>query len=557
MKNVLLVALNAHYIHASLPVRSLRAAMRAQQLPCRLLERSINDAAMDILCDIAAEAPDLVGFSCYIWNIALVETLCGMLRAALPDVHILLGGPEVSFDAPDVLARVCAADAVLCGEAEQTLPAYVRAWQAGERRPAIDGLCTRSGYATGVRYALVDDLNALPDVYAQERVSPGQMIYYEGSRGCPFCCGYCLSAGSGVRALPIARVKRELARLDDMGVRQVKLVDRTFNADPARARELFAFLIGRKGQTSFHCEVAGHLLDEQTVALLKTAPRGRIRLEVGVQSTNAGTIAQVARRTDFARLSRAVRALAQAGNVPLHLDLIAGLPGEDMPSFARSFDAVMDLGGDVLQLGFLKLLKGSALRARAGAWRCRYSATAPYEVLATDALTFAQLAHLHDVEDMLERYGNAKRAPRALALLRRACFGGSHFALYSALARYWRGQGYGRAGRGEAFLYEVLARFGGDIAQDKEAFLRALALDDYARNRHGAPPAWCPPARDAAQVLRRVRQAYRQGTVADHFPHLARLPGNALARATGHLAMGDDIYIFDYSGACAVPLHLT
>lgn len=517
MKTVL-VALDSQYIHQNLAIRSLAACCPAEQLPL-LKEYNINQQPFWILKDLLALQPDLIGFSCYIWNIDCVLRLCGDLKKALPSAHILLGGPEVSFTAKQVMEEHPEIDFILCGEGERSLPLLLDALER-EVTPKIPGVVFRQyGKITGDdRYQLIPDLDRLPSPYAKEQnfMEEGKILYYESSRGCPFSCSYCLSGamGGGVRELSLPRVKEELGRFVQHGVPIVKLIDRTFNAHPARAKEIVRFLNELGGPTRFHFEIGADLLDEEFLSLFAASPIGKFQLEAGVQSCNSQTLDSVVRHTRLDRLERNVRALMDCGKVHLHLDLIAGLPYEDRESFAHSFDQVYRMGPHQLQLGFLKLLKGSSL------WKCArdyglvcrdYS---PYEVLSTPWMSACELLRLKEVEEVVERYYNSGRARRTMGYLMNTVFH-SPFSGYQRLADYCSQRGYLNRPMSAANQIAALGEFARGLLTEEQFvyFLTLLKLDYLASGAKGAAPPLFEKIRTNTSIQDLVRRAKQEGLV--------------------------------------------
>lgn len=452
-----LVALNAHYMHTNLALRQLMPTLGA--FDARFYEGHINLVYRKLLSDIALGEPDVIGFSCYIWNIPLVFRLCRALRLVLPGVKLILGGPEVAYRAEDALANHPEIDFVLCGEGESALAPLLEAIRAGACLEAVPGLCYRSGEKI-MRNPTPAPLppERWPDPYADGIAGlERRILYAETSRGCPYNCQYCLSsAEQGVRALPPGEAIRRLTRLAGEGAQLIKLVDRTFNFDPIRAREIWAGLIGHARMTgysgTYHFEIGAHLIDGTALDVLKRAPAGLFQFEVGVQSSDPGVLNRVGRAARFEAVADGTRAVRALGNIHLYVDLIAGMPGDDMHRFARSFDDAWALGAEQLQLGFLKLLHGSGLRRDAAALGIRFEPDAPYEVISTRELGFQQLNHLKDVERALNWYaGGRYRLTLKWLLLRK-----KPFELFSGLADQFRRGGVFDIERGEKARAEAL-----------------------------------------------------------------------------------------------------
>ncbi len=493
---VLLTTLNAKFIHSALALYSLRRRCLAVCPDIAVREYTINNEPLTVLGDIYRARPDVVGLACYIWNIDAILDLAALLKKVLPAATVVLGGPEVSYDPEEVMAANPAVDYVVQGEGEETLAALLAALRDGRPPADIAGLAWRRDgmIFAGVPRA-VGDLAALPFAYDADDMAAlkGRIIYYETSRGCPYSCSYCLSgAAGGVRYLPVERVLAELAFFIAHGVKQVKFVDRTFNACRDHYRPILEYLAAQDTTANFHCEIAADLLDDEVLALLATAPPGRFQFEIGIQSTNRETLAAICRKNDWPRIAAGVNALRAAGKSHLHLDLIVGLPHEDYRRFGQSFDAVYALRPDMLQLGFLKLLKGSAIRRQAGDHGYIFMDRAPYEVLANDYMSYAEVRRLKIFEEMFNQVYNGGRLPATLAWLTAAWEGGA-FAFYEALAAYWEKNDLHLVAHGGKSLARYLADFCREarpaLAGDCRQFLKFDYLD---RERDAGRPEYLP-----------------------------------------------------------------
>ncbi len=457
MKNrikTILVAVNAKYVHTNIAVRYISRYCREKNLDCGFCEFTINEPQNNVLAKLYKMDCNIYGFSCYIWNINYVLKLCRDLKKLKPKSKIILGGPEVSFAADALLNEYDFIDYIICGEGETAF------MQLLSDMP--DGRCAIYGEKS--------DMEELPFPYTdddlKEVVRGEKLVYYETSRGCPFNCAYCLSsADKGTRYLSIDRVKNEIKRFTDNGVMTVKFVDRTFNADKNRARELWEYCLSLEGETCFHFEIGADLLTDELIDLLKAAKPGQFQFEIGVQTTNNQTISEISRIMDIERLSKNVIRLKNETNVMLHLDLIAGLPYEDFESFKGSFNDVYSLSPDVLQLGFLKLLKGTPLRSRASEYGMKFSDSAPYEVFSTACLSFDDVIRLKAVEDVLERYFNSGRFYDTLNEAIKSF--ASPFDFYCELSEYWEKQGLIGQGVKRISLYSHLYEFLKDRVNDE------------------------------------------------------------------------------------------
>ena len=400
----LLVAVNARYSHTNLAVRYLKNALEGAGIPAEFVEYTINQPVGEILADLCRSGARRFLFSCYIWNREYVCRLGEQLRLIDPDYVLLVGGPEVSFDPEEQLTALPWADGILAGEGEVLVPQVL----AAQWRP--QGVFQGTGYV---------DLDTLPFPYEPLDQLPHRVLYYESSRGCPFGCAYCLSSADRVvRTRSLDLVFQDLQRFLDARVMQVKVVDRTFNLDGGRALAIWDYLAAHdNGVTSFQMELGGDLTRPEAVELLRRARPGLFQLEIGVQSTCPAALEAACRSTDLDRLFANVRAVGEGGNVHQHLDLIAGLPGEGFCRFGQSFDQVVALRPQQLQLGFLKLLRGSALYARRERYGLVHSPRPPYEVLRTPWISYGELTRLKAVERATELYYNSGRFTHTLEAL--------------------------------------------------------------------------------------------------------------------------------------------
>ncbi len=443
----LFVAINAKYVHTNIAVRYLTHYCCRAGIDCGFCEFTINEPKDSILEKLYMTDCDVYGFSCYIWNIGRVLEICKNLKQLKPHCKIFLGGPEVSFDAEELLKEYKSIDYIICGEGEIAVAEFLK--NIPDEKCVIYGTQLKSLDDLPFPYSNDD----LKDVVAGEK-----LVYYETSRGCPFNCAYCLSSvDCGVRFLSIDRVKTELKHFVDAGVMTVKFVDRTFNADKSRAIQIWEYILNLPGDTCFHFEIGADLLDDRAIELLKKAPKGKFQFEIGVQSTNPITIKEISRTMNFQRLSQNVTELKENTNVSLHLDLITGLPFEDYNSYKNSFNDVYNLSPDVLQLGFLKLLKGSALRNNADKYGIVFSAFAPYNVFFTNWLNYKEIISLKSVEDVLERYFNSGRFDKTLKVA--VNFFDTPFDFYFKLSEFWNTRGLVGQGVKRITLYQHLYDF--------------------------------------------------------------------------------------------------
>ena len=499
----LLTAINAKFIHSNPAIYSLRACAGEPLQPyVELAEFTINESPESILEGIWRHQPEVIGFSCYIWNWKLIREILTELPKILPDTDIWLGGPEVTYDGPGLLKEFPQVTGIMVGEGEVTfrevLEQYVKETETTvpesgkatveKRFGQIPGLCLASGY-TAPRE--LTDLTTLPFLYEDMKPFTNRIIYYETSRGCPYRCSYCLSSiDKKVRLRDISVVKRELQFFLDQKVKQVKFIDRTFNCDHKHAMEIWQYIYEHdNGVTNFHFEISADILREEEIALLNRFRPGLAQLEIGVQSTNPETIRAIHRVMDVNKLEKIVAAIHRGQNIHQHLDLIAGLPYEDYESFGRSFDRVYAMQPEQLQLGFLKVLKGSDMHEHAQEYGIRYLELPPYEVLYTNWISYGEIRRLKRIEEMVELYYNSGQFTHTLPVLEKAFSG--PFAMYEALADYYQEQGYFTNSPARAYRYRILLEFATRWDPEKEEIYRELlTYDMYLRENLKSRPGF-------------------------------------------------------------------
>lgn len=488
---VLLTAINAKYIHSNLAVYSLKNYVEGFGEKVDIVEYTINQNLDELLADIFIKHPDVLCFSCYLWNISYVKQLIAEVKKILPKVVIWLGGPEVSYSAVNMMQAYPQVDGIICGEGEQTFLEIVEYYR-GKRKSLkdINGIVFRVGKTSENEEQIVEnpprpvmDLSNAPFVYDNVEQFEHKIIYYESSRGCPFSCSYCLSSvDKRLRFRNLELVKEELQKLIDAEVPQVKFVDRTFNCKHEHALEIWKFLSEHdKGKTNFHFEVAADLLNEEELSLIENMRPGLIQLEIGVQSTNPETIKEIHRTMKFDVVKRNVERIHKKGNIHQHLDLIAGLPYEDYESFRKSFNDVYALRPEQLQLGFLKVLKGSYMYENALRYELVYQERPPFEVLSTKWLPYEDIIRLKGVEEMVEVYYNSRQFENTLEELENV-FEDS-FSMFEELSKYYEKQGLFLLNHSRIARYEILLKFVEE--QDKEhieKYRRLLTFDLYLRD---------------------------------------------------------------------------
>lgn len=479
--NIVLAAINAKYIHSNLAVYSLRAYAQQYKDEIQIAEYTINQQIDDILMDLYKKKPDILCFSCYIWNLSYVEELVRELGKIFPSVPIWVGGPEVSYDTKDVLERLPEVTGVIFGEGEKTFLEVVEYYHGKDMQLSeIKGIAYRGeeGEFLQNSWREVMDLSEVPFVYHDMADFKNKIIYYESSRGCPFSCSYCLSSiDKCLRFRKLELVEKELQFFIDEEVPQVKFVDRTFNCNHKHAIAIWKYIKEHdKGITNFHFEVAADLLNEEELKLIESMRPGLIQLEIGVQSTNEQTIREIRRTMRFEEVARIVQRINQGENVHQHLDLIAGLPYEGMESFQKSFDDVYRLHPEQLQLGFLKVLKGSYMESQKERYGLVYKSRPPYEVLYTNWLSYEEMMRLKSVEEMVEVYYNSGQFSYCLRKLEEEY--ASPFVLYQELGRYYENHELHLMSHSRITRYEILLGFVREKHKERERLYRELLTFD-------------------------------------------------------------------------------
>jgi len=540
----LLAAVNAKYIHSNPAIYSLRACAGDEYKSyIDLAEYTINQQAQDILADIYKRKPDAIGFSCYIWNWNMVQELLAELPKILPDMGIWLGGPEVTYDAEQVLQKYPQLSGIMVGEGEMTFREVLERYIETEKKddtsddrngkPSftdIAGLCLSTGY-TAAR--TLTDLSTLPFLYEDLDPFANKIIYYESSRGCPYRCSYCLSSiDKRVRLRDAGIVKKELQFFLDHKVKQVKFVDRTFNCDHRHAMEIWRYIYEHdNGITNFHFEIAADILREEEIELLKKFRPGLAQLEIGVQSTNEETIRAINRRMDVERLEKIVASIREGKNIHQHLDLIAGLPYEDYESFGRSFNRVCAMKPDQLQLGFLKVLKGSEMAEKAEGFGICHGERPPYEVLYTKWLSYGDVLRLKRIEEMVELYYNSNQYTHTLLFLEQAFE--TPFAMFEKMAEYFEEQGYFVNSPARAYRYQVLLTFAQKYdAGNVSVYQELLTYDLYLRENVKSRPDFCTNMTDAS-YKEYIRNFYQEEEKSRRFlPSYGRYDWKQLSKMT-------------------------
>lgn len=489
---ILLMAVNAKYIHSNPALYSLSAyagKMEGRQID--LVEYTINQRREEILSDLYRRSPDMLAISCYIWNWELVCVLLHEMIKIMPETLIWLGGPEVSYNPEQILAQFPMVKGIMTGEGEETFRELA---EGIKDLSQIQGIVYRQNgmVRTGERELL--DLSRIPFPYQDLSMFANKIIYYESSRGCPYRCSYCLSSiDKRVRFRDVEMVKKELQFFLDHRVPQVKFVDRTFNCNHEHAMEIWRYLSEHdNGVTNFHFEIEADILTEEELLLLSRMRPGFMQMEIGVQTTNPESLKEIHRHADIIRLRESVIKIRQAHNIHIHLDLIAGLPFEDYESFVHSFNEVYEMQPQQLQLGFLKVLKGSHMYDMADTYGIQYLSVPPYEVLSTRWLSYEKILLLKDVEEMVEVYYNSGQFGTTMRLLGQLFT--DAFSLYLALAQFNRKKGYLQRAQSRASRYQALLEFMMPLVQkEKERLCKeVLIYDFYLRENVKSRPGFAP-----------------------------------------------------------------
>lgn len=550
---ILLIAINAKYIHSNLAVYCLKACAGELEAQVEIAEYTINHRKEDILADIYRRKPDVAAFSCYIWNREYTVSLIRDFHQIAPEVPLWVGGPEVSYDAREFLEELPQAAGVLAGEGEKSFAALVKAYARGGRAEDIPGLVWRGedGRIHENLPAERIDMDEIPFVYKNMEGFAHRIIYYESSRGCPFSCSYCLSSiDRQVRFRSLDLVLPELQFFLDQKVPQVKFVDRTFNCSHSRAQAIWRYIAEHdNGITNFHFEIGADLLNEEELRLLSSLRPGLVQLEIGVQSVNGTTIREIDRVTDLERLRRTVAAVRAGKNIHQHLDLIAGLPYEDYESFVNSFNAVYAMRPQQLQLGFLKVLKGSKMRAKAAEYEILYRQEPPYEVLSSRWISYGELLRLKGVEEMVEVYYNSSQFAHTLEALE-GMF--PHpYAMFEALAGYYEREGLNGRSHSRLARLEILRAFALERdPEHRELYEELLLLDLYLRENSKGRPAW---AKDLSPYREDFRRFYQREVTS---PGSLKGYEGYDSRQLAHMTHGE-VFFYDVFHTGGTPPYLT
>ncbi|MFT8348935.1 B12-binding domain-containing radical SAM protein [Clostridium saccharoperbutylacetonicum] len=475
---VLLTAVDSKFIHSNLAVRYLKNFTKDLDYEGKIKEFTINDREERILEEIIKEKPDVVAFSTYIWNVELISRVSNLIKRVDSNIEILYGGPEVSFDSRNFLKNNVG-EYVIEGEGEKTYREFILYKLGKFKLEDIRGLHYKIDdmiYSNENRPLMSMDEIVFP--YEEDEDLSNKIVYFEASRGCPFNCRYCLSSTShGVRFLDIDRVLNDLMYFINKKVRLVKFVDRTFNCNSKFAMAIWDFLIKQDTNTQFHFEISADILKPQEIELLSKAPKGRFRFEVGVQTTNDEVLRNINRFVNFSDIKEKVLEIDALRNIDQHLDLIAGLPGEDYESFKKSFNDMYEIRPEEIQLGFLKLLKGSSMREDADKYGMEYSPYPPYEILKTDKLSYEELLKLKKVEEMVDKYYNSLKFKLIIKYFENKF--DEPFDFYYSLGMFFEKQGYFNKNIGNSEYYKVFLDFNENVLEESNEDLKEIIRFNY------------------------------------------------------------------------------
>lgn len=548
---ILLVAVNAKYIHSNLAIYYLKEYAKAYKEYIELAEYTINYRAEDILKGIYKSQPDIVAFSCYIWNIDIITEITVELKKVMPELKIWFGGPEVSYNAKECLETIDELDGITIGEGEQTFLELMESFIDNNKDLSqIKGIA----YKTDDDIVITEDresltLDSVPFPYDDMEKLHNKIIYYESSRGCPFSCSYCLSSiDKRVRFRNTELVKKELQTFLDYKVAQVKFVDRTFNCNKNHAMEIWTYIKDHdNGITNFHFEISADLLDEEEIEFLKTLRPGQVQLEIGVQTTNLQTVEAIHRKMDLKKLATNVGRIREGRNIHQHLDLIAGLPYEDYNSFINSFNDVYSLKPDQLQLGFLKVLKGSYMEADSSNHGIVYQDRAPYEVLKTDLLSYDEILNLKGLCDMVEAYYNSGQFTYSMEFL-------NHYFktpgdLYLSLSKYYEINELDQIGHSRIRRYEILLDFFKENVSSGnkdllDVFEEIITLDLFIREKMKNRPVF---AHETIEY-HKMREVLDKYNINRRDGHVERFNYDVIdASLSGNIQKREILMVFDYS----------
>lgn len=528
----LLVGINAKYIHTNLAIRDIFGYIKqnSKEEDIGIYEATINDDIDDILEDIISYNPDVIGFSCYLWNIEGILYLTENIKKIKPETKIVLGGPEVSYEAENLLERYSSVDYVILGEGEESFFKLLLHFRGDIPLEAIDGLTyKKDGSIFAKSSKSYVDLNKIPFPYIDEHLE-NKLVYYETSRGCPFKCAFCLSSlETAVREASLDKVKQDFLHFSQMNVKVVKLVDRSFNCNFQRALKLLGIIRKLPRNTIFHCEVNPELVNDEFIKCLQGV-EDRLQFEVGIQSTNPKTLKEISRTPNTEKSLDGIKRLKSTG-IKLHVDLIAGLPYENFESFSRSFDDVYSLYPNEIQLGFLKLLKGTKLKKDAGKYGIVHRSKPPYEILYNEDITYEELCILKGIARLLDKYYNTGRFCNSLIYLEKSF--NRPFELYKRFYDYCKKEGLFRIRHSLKDRYDILYSFAESLGKDKgnaDIFKDVLKFDFLLTNGKSAMPRSIETRKDREFLDIAKKYAYNNKWLRENLPQAIEFSNHELSR---------------------------
>ncbi|MEL7649694.1 MAG: DUF4080 domain-containing protein [Sedimentibacter sp.] len=507
---ILLTTLDSKFIHANLAVRYLKKFCRDDGFDIEIKEFTINQKQEYILGEIFSANPDIVCFSCYIWNIEFVKELSYIIKEAKSSIQILYGGPEVSFEVEKLMEEQPYADFVIFGEGEATFREFLLEYH--KQYPdfgAVKGLAFRKDGCVVINEErnLIMNLDSVNYPYEEEESFEDKIIYYESSRGCPFCCSFCMSSiDKRMRTFSLQRVRNDLAKLLKTKARQIKFVDRTFNADYKRSMEIINFIVdNNKNNMTIHFEITADIINREFLDFIGTLPVNMFQFEIGVQSLNEETLKEINRHMDIDKLFETVRFIENKRNIHLHLDLIAGLPYEGYDSFKKSFDGLHSLNCEKIQLGFLKILKGTKIYEDRFKHGIRYRRTAPYEVIRTNYITVDEILKLKDIEELVDKYYNEKYFEQTLEYVTAEFFPESAFKFYESFSLFWKQNGLYKVSHSRKKLYKIMYDYIKYINGADSQFLDCMRYDYVYNNQFEDLPEYL--GRESEEKYRFIKRS--------------------------------------------------
>lgn len=543
LMKISLIALNSKYIHSNLAVYYLKASCPHHDV--KIFEYTVNEDKGYLLGEIYREKADVYGFSCYIWNIEMIMSITKELKKVRPQARILLGGPEVSFDPVNIMTENPWIDFIISGEGEKPIALLMDCIKEGESKQFlsnIQGLTYHSekGINTNPEGEPMD-LEEIPDFIDDylEGIS-NRLLYYETSRGCPYNCSYCLSSTfKGVKFMPMDRLIKDMEKIIHKDISLIKFVDRTFNTNKDHYMKVFSFFKDNSKNTKCHFEICGDILDEETMVFLDNINPGLFQFEVGIQSTNKDSLEAINRKMDFEKLTSNIKRITDKGNIPMHLDLIAGLPFEDYTSFAKSFNDVIKLNPDMLQLGFLKFLKGTGIRENDSIHQYKYRDYAPYEVLENKFITYEEILKLKEIEEILDKYYNSKDFSSSYSYLSNRYYKNNPFAFFEDFANHWNRQGLFKLPQSHKGLFEIIYNYVVETWQDI-SFVDFLKYDYLSLGKNYQMPQWLSP-----QTSKEYKD--RNYSFLDNRENISRFLPEMLDKNTREIVKSTHIERFNYS----------